>query len=154
MFLAEVIGQVVATKKDEQMVGRKLLLLRPKLVDEKDPTRFKDGSNTIVAVDTVGAGEGELVMFCQGSSARAAQGLKSIPVDAAIVAIIDRVEVHGKHLYKLRFHRKISVDGLERMGHRKGQPISILFLCVICEICGQRLRIPLADPARTMERWL
>src|SRR5688572_19344782 len=81
MFLAEVIGQVVATKKDEQMVGRKLLLLRPKLVDDKDPTKFKDGSNTIVAIDTVGAGEGELVMFCQGSSARAAQGLKSIPVD-------------------------------------------------------------------------
>ena len=100
MFLAEVIGQVVSTKKDELMVGRKLLLLRPKLVDDKDPTKFKDGASTIVAIDTVGAGEGELVMFCQGSSARAAQGLKLIPVDAAIVAIIDRVEVHGKTLYK------------------------------------------------------
>lgn len=99
MFLAEVIGQVVATKKDEQMVGRKLLLLRPKLVDDKDPSKFKDGSNTLVAVDTVGAGEGELVMFCQGSSARAAQGLRQIPVDAAIVAIVDRVEVLGKTLY-------------------------------------------------------
>jgi ethanolamine utilization protein EutN len=100
MFLAEVIGQVVSTKKDEQLVGRKLLLLRPKLVDEKDPTKFKDGQNTIVAVDTVGAGDGELVMFCQGSSARAAQGLKQIPVDAAIIAIVDRVEVKGKTLYK------------------------------------------------------
>ncbi len=82
------------------MVGRTLLLLRPKLVDEKDPSKFKDGHNTIVAVDTVGAGEGELVLFCQGSSARAAKGLKNIPVDAAIVAIIDRVEVHGKTIYK------------------------------------------------------
>jgi len=100
MFLAEVIGQVVSTKKDEQMVGRKLLLLRPKLVDEKDPTKFKDGQNTIVAVDTVGAGDGELVMFCQGSSARAAHGLKQIPVDAAITAIVDCVEVKGKTLYK------------------------------------------------------
>ena len=100
MFLADVIGQVVSTKKDEQLVGRKLLLLRPKLVDEKDPTKFKDGQNTIVAVDTVGAGDGELVMFCQGSSARAAQGLKQIPVDAAIIAIVDRVEVKGKTLYK------------------------------------------------------
>lgn len=100
MFLAEVIGHIVSTKKDEQMVGRKLLLLRPKLVDEKDPTKFKDGQNTIVAVDTVGAGDGELVMFCQGSSARAAQGLKQIPVDAAIIAIVDRVEVKGKTLYK------------------------------------------------------
>ena len=100
MFLAEVIGQIVATKKDELMVGRKLLLLRPTLVDDTDPSKFKDGTNTIVAIDTVGAGEGELVLFCQGSSARAAQGLKNIPVDAAIVAIIDRVEVHGKTLYK------------------------------------------------------
>ncbi|HEX5790429.1 MAG TPA: EutN/CcmL family microcompartment protein [Luteolibacter sp.] len=100
MFLAEVIGQVVSTKKDEHMIGRKLLLLRPKLVDDKDPTKFKDGQNTIVAIDTVGAGEGELVMFCQGSSARNAHGLKQIPVDAAIVAIIDRVEVLGKSVYK------------------------------------------------------
>jgi len=100
MFLATVIGQVVSTKKDEQMVGSKLLLLRPKLIDDKDPSKFKDGSNTIVAIDTVGAGEGDMVMFCQGSSARAAKGLKQIPVDAAITAIIDRVEVHGKTLYK------------------------------------------------------
>jgi ethanolamine utilization protein EutN len=100
MFLAEVIGQVVSTKKDEMMVGRTLLLLRPKLIDDKDPAKFKDGQNTIVAIDTVGAGEGELVLFCQGSSARNAKGLKNIPVDAAIVAIIDRVEVHGKTIYK------------------------------------------------------
>ncbi len=100
MFLAEVIGQVVATKKDEQMVGRKLLVLRPRLVDEKDPTMFKNGQNTIVAIDTVGAGVGELVLFCQGSSARAAADLKSVPVDAAIIAIVDRVEVLGSNVYK------------------------------------------------------
>jgi len=99
MFLAEVIGQVVATKKDDSMVGRKLLLVRPKLVDESDPSRFRDGVNTIVAVDTVGAGEGELVMFCQGSSARQAGGLKTIPVDAAVVAIVDSVDVLGKNVY-------------------------------------------------------
>jgi ethanolamine utilization protein EutN len=99
MFLAEVIGQVVATKKDDSMLGRKLLLVRPKLVDESDPSRFRDGVNTIVAVDTVGAGEGELVMFCQGSSARQAGGLKTIPVDAAVVAIVDSVDVLGKKVY-------------------------------------------------------
>ncbi|MEE2734202.1 MAG: EutN/CcmL family microcompartment protein [Verrucomicrobiota bacterium] len=99
MFLAEVIGQVVATKKDDSMLGRKLLLVRPKLVDESDPSRFRDGANTIVAVDTVGAGEGELVMFCQGSSARQAGGLKTIPVDAAVVAIVDSVDVLGKKVY-------------------------------------------------------
>ncbi len=97
--MAEVIGQVVATKKDESMLGRKLLLVRPKLVDESDPSRFRDGVNTIVAVDTVGAGEGELVMFCQGSSARQAGGLKTIPVDAAVVAIVDSVDVLGKKVY-------------------------------------------------------
>jgi ethanolamine utilization protein EutN len=100
MFLAEVIGQVVATKKDEHMTGRKLLLLRPKLVDEKDPSKFRDGANTIVAIDTVGAGAGELVMFCQGSSARQANGLKAVPVDAAVVAIVDRVDVLGNAVYR------------------------------------------------------
>ena len=97
--MAEVIGQVVATKKDESMLGRKLLLVRPKLADESDPGKFRDGVNTIVAVDTVGAGEGELVMFCQGSSARQAAGLKTIPVDAAVVAIVDSVDVLGKKVY-------------------------------------------------------
>jgi microcompartment protein CcmK/EutM len=51
MFLAKVEGSVVATKKDPSMSGRKLLLLRPQLVDEKDPTKFRPGVNTIVAVD-------------------------------------------------------------------------------------------------------
>lgn len=100
MYLAEVIGQVVATKKDEHMTGRKLLLVRPKLVDPKDPSKLLDGANTIVAVDTVGAGEGELVMFCQGSSARQAGDLKPVPVDAAVIAIIDRVDVLGKAAYR------------------------------------------------------
>ena len=100
MFLAEVIGQVVATKKDEHLTGRKLLVLRPKLVDDKDNTTFKDGHNTIIAIDTVGAGVGELVLFCQGSSARQAGDLKPVPVDAAVVAIVDRVEVLGKTVYK------------------------------------------------------
>ena len=58
MFLARVEGSVVATKKDEGLIGRKLLLVRPQLVDESDPARFRPGKNTIVAVDSVGAGEG------------------------------------------------------------------------------------------------
>jgi ethanolamine utilization protein EutN len=87
MFLAKVEGSVVATKKDDGMTGRKLLLLRPMLVDDKDPTKFKLGSNTVVAVDSVGAGEGEMVMFCQGSSARLAPGLKECPVDAVIIGM-------------------------------------------------------------------
>ena len=98
MFLARVEGSVVATKKDEAMAGRKLLLLRPQLVDEKDPTRFRPGTNTVVAVDSVGAGLGELVLFCQGSSARLAPGMERAPVDAVIIGIVDAVDVLGKRL--------------------------------------------------------
>jgi len=67
MFLARVIGSVVSTKKDEAMKGRKLLLLRPLLVDEANPTQFRNGANTIVGVDTLGAGLDELVLFCQAA---------------------------------------------------------------------------------------
>lgn len=99
MFLARVEGSVVATKKEASMSGRKLLLVRPQLVDEKDPTKFRPGANTIVAVDSVGAGLGELVMFCQGSSARLAPNLKDAPVDAVIIGIVDTVDVLGKQIY-------------------------------------------------------
>jgi ethanolamine utilization protein EutN len=99
MFLAKVEGSVVATKKDPNMSGRKMLLLRPQLVDEKDPTKFRPGANTIVAVDCLGAGIGEMVMFCQGSSARLAPGMKEAPVDAVIIGIVDVVDVLGKQIY-------------------------------------------------------
>jgi ethanolamine utilization protein EutN len=98
MFLARVIGSVVSTKKDETMRGRKLLLLRPMLVDESDPAKFRPGPNTIVAVDALGAGVGDLVLFCQGSSARQATGMKTLPIDAAVVGHVDTVEVMGKRL--------------------------------------------------------
>jgi ethanolamine utilization protein EutN len=99
MFLAKVEGSVVSTKKDPSMNGRKLLLLRPQLVDDKDPTKFRPGGNTIIAVDAVGAGVGEMVMFCQGSSSRLAGGLKDLPVDAVIIGIVDVVDVFGKQIY-------------------------------------------------------
>ena len=102
MFLAKVEGNVVATKKSPNLSGRKLLLLRPQLVDEKDPTKFRPGANTIVAVDSVGCGEGEMVMFCQGSSARLAPGMKEAPVDAVIVGIVDSVDVFGKQIFSTR----------------------------------------------------
>ena len=102
MFLAKVEGQVVATKKDPNMSGRKLLLLRPQLVDEKDPTKFRPGANTIVAVDVLGAGEGELVLFCQGSSARLAPGMKEAPVDAVVIGLVDSVDVFGKEIFSAK----------------------------------------------------
>jgi ethanolamine utilization protein EutN len=91
MFLARVIGSVVSTKKDEAMKGRKLVVLRPLLVDESNPAQFRPGANTIVAV--------EVVLFCQGSSARQASGMKTLPVDAVIVGIVDAVDVLNQKIY-------------------------------------------------------
>ena len=102
MFLARVEGSVVSSKKDANMNGRKLLLLRPQLVDDKDPTKFRAGQNTVIAVDTLGAGIGELVMFCQGSSARLAGGLREAPVDAVVIGIVDVVDVLGKEIYNAK----------------------------------------------------
>jgi ethanolamine utilization protein EutN len=99
MFLARVIGSVVATKKDEAMRGSKLLLLRPLLVDEAQPDRFRPGTNTVVAVDHLGAGNDEVVLFCQGSSARQATGMKSLPVDAVVIGIVDTVDVLNRKIY-------------------------------------------------------
>ena len=87
MLLAKVVGTVVATRKDERLVSNKLLVAR--LVD---PSGKPDG-NYLVAVDTVDAGVGETVLVVSGSSARMAAGLKDCPVDAAIVGIVDEVEM-------------------------------------------------------------
>ncbi len=102
MFLARVEGSVVSTKKDPAMNGRKLLMLRPQLVDDKDPTKFRPGANTIVAVDTIGAGINEMVLFCQGSSARLAGGMKEAPIDAVVIGIVDSVDVFGKQIFSAK----------------------------------------------------
>jgi len=87
MLLARVVGTVVATRKDPRLVSSKLLVARP-----VDPKGKMDGSY-LVAVDTVDAGVGETVLIVSGSSARMASGMKDCPVDAAIVGIIDAVEI-------------------------------------------------------------
>jgi ethanolamine utilization protein EutN len=99
MLLARVIGNVVATRKDAAMQGRKLLLLRPLVVDEAGSGKLRNATNTVVAVDSLGAGEGETVLFCQGSSARQAAGMQTAPVDAVIVGIVDSVEVQQATVY-------------------------------------------------------
>jgi ethanolamine utilization protein EutN len=99
MFLARVIGSVVSTKKDEGMKGRKLLVLRTLLVDEANPAQFKPGSGTVVAVDALGAGMDEVVLVCQGSSSRQATGMKSLPVDAVVIGIVDTVEALNQRIY-------------------------------------------------------
>ena len=88
MLLAKVVGTVVATRKDPRLVSNKLLVVRP-----IDPRGKADG-NYLVAIDTVDAGVGETVLVVSGSSARMASGLKDCPVDAAIVGIIDDIQIN------------------------------------------------------------
>jgi ethanolamine utilization protein EutN len=90
MILARIVGTVVATRKDPRLVSNKLLLARA--VDPRDRTRL-DGAY-LVAVDTVDAGVGETVLIVSGSSARMASGMKDCPVDAAIVGIVDTVDLN------------------------------------------------------------
>ena len=71
----------------------------PLLVDEANPAQFRPGANTIVAVDALGAGLDEVVLFCQGSSARQATGMQTLPVDAVIVGIVDAVDVLNNKIY-------------------------------------------------------
>jgi microcompartment protein CcmK/EutM len=87
MLLAKIVGTVVATRKDPRLVSNKLMVVQP-----VDP-RGKSEGNHLVAIDTVDAGVGETVLVVSGSSARMASGLKDCPVDAAIVGIVDTVEI-------------------------------------------------------------
>ena len=87
MLLAKIVGTVVATRKDPRLVSNKLLIVRA-----IDPRGKGDGAY-LVAVDTVDAGVGETVLVVSGSSARMASGMKDCPVDAAIVGIVDAVEM-------------------------------------------------------------
>jgi ethanolamine utilization protein EutN len=97
MFLAKVIGNVVATQKDPKLQGSKLLLIQPHVT--RDGALVASGSS-IVAVDTLGAGAGECVLFTQGSSARLTPSTREAPIDAVIVGIVDTVEVEGKEVAK------------------------------------------------------
>ncbi len=94
MLLAQVIGTVVASKKEPSLDGLKFLVLR--CVDlEGKPT-----GATVVAADSVGAGPGELVMYAAGSSARQTTMTDKRPVDAVVMAIVDQWEVGGETKYK------------------------------------------------------
>lgn len=87
MLLARVVGTVVATRKDPRLEGFKLLVVRPVTPDGKE-----DGGY-LVAVDTVSAGNRELVITVAGSSARMADGCKDKPVDCVIVGIVDGLDI-------------------------------------------------------------
>ena len=100
MFLARVTGSLVATQKVASMIGQKLLTVDPLRVDEKDGGQLKPTGRTFVVVDAVGAGEGQVVLIVQGSSARFTPETKPLPIDAAIIGIVDTVQVQGAVVFK------------------------------------------------------
>lgn len=99
MFLARVTGSVVATQKVESMTGQKLLIVEPLRVNPQNRTELISTQRTLVAVDTVGSGQGETVLVVQGSSARMAPEVDKLPVDATIIGIVDRVQVDNQTAY-------------------------------------------------------
>lgn len=94
MLIGKVIGTVVATRKDPKVEGLKFLLLRQVDVDGKEKSGY------VVAVDAVGAGVGEYVLYATGSSARQTVLTDKRPCDAVIMAIIDEWEVGGEVKYR------------------------------------------------------
>ncbi len=88
MVLGKVIGNVWATRKDEKLTGVTLLIVRSIDLQGKEKDAF------VIAADSVGAGVGETVLYCTGSSARYTETSKDRPVDAVIMAIVDKIEVY------------------------------------------------------------
>ena len=90
MILGKVIGTVWSTRKDENLVGAKFLIVRHLDLD------YKPKEATVIAVDSVGAGVGEIVLVAQGSSARQTTFTKNKPIDAVIMAIVDKLDISVK----------------------------------------------------------
>ena len=94
MKLAKVLGTVVATEKDSKLQGFKFLMLGLWGHDNKP------AGGSVVAVDAVGAGVGEMVLFASGSSARQTAATDNKPVDAVVMAIVDSWEIEGDEKYR------------------------------------------------------
>ncbi|MCE5301924.1 MAG: EutN/CcmL family microcompartment protein [Planctomycetaceae bacterium] len=99
MLIAKVTGSLVSTEKVESMVGHKLLTVEPYRLDPKTRKRLTTTGRVMVAVDTVGAGVGELVLLTQGSSARLTPETKSLPVDTVVIGIIDSIHIDHASVY-------------------------------------------------------
>ncbi len=94
MILGKITGTVVATQKDEKLVGSKLMIVQDVNLDGELERKYT------VAVDAMGAGIGEIVLVATGSSARQTRATSNKPVDAVIMAIVDTVEICGKVRYQ------------------------------------------------------
>ncbi len=101
MFVAKVTGSVVATQKVASMTGHKLLTVEPYRVDG-DRTSLVPTGRMFVVVDTLGAGVGEMVLVCQGSSARLTPETEKLPIDAVVIGLVDTVDIGGRPVFSTR----------------------------------------------------
>lgn len=99
MFVAKVTGSLVSTQKVASMVGYKLLIVEPYRVEPTERTSLVTTGRTFVAVDTLGAGEGDYVLITQGSSARLTPETKNLPIDTVVIGIVDRVQLDHACVY-------------------------------------------------------
>lgn len=99
MFVAKVTGAVVSTQKVASMVGYKLLVVEPYRLDPQGRQQLVTTGRTFVAVDMLGAGEGDFVLITQGSSARLTPETKNMPIDTVIIGIVDQVRVEQAMVY-------------------------------------------------------
>lgn len=102
MFVGRVTGSLVATQKVASMTGHKLLMIEPYRVDEKSRDRLVPTGRSFVVVDTLGAGLGDMVLVCQGSSARLTPETEKLPIDAVVIGLISTVDVEGKVIFSDR----------------------------------------------------
>jgi microcompartment protein CcmK/EutM len=100
MFIARVTGSVVSTQKADSMIGQKLLVVEPYRLQDKTRDSLVTTGRTFIAVDTLGAGVGDFVLVVQGSSARLTPETSKLPIDAAVIGIIDSVTIEKQSIYK------------------------------------------------------
>ncbi len=99
MFVAKVTGFLVSTQKVDSMVGYKLLVVEPYRIEPNKRGSLVTTGRTFVAVDMLGAGEGDYVLITQGSSARLTPETKNLPIDTVVVGIIDKVHLEHDCVY-------------------------------------------------------
>lgn len=100
MFIARVTGSVVSTQKAESMVGQKLLIVEPYRLQDNTRDSLVTTGRTFIACDTLGAGVGDFVLVVQGSSARLTPETAKLPIDAAVIGIVDSVTIEKLSIYK------------------------------------------------------
>ncbi len=99
MFVAKVIGSLVSTQKADALVGYKLMVVEPYRLESEKRESLATTGRTFIAVDLLGAGQGDFVLITQGSSARLTPETKNMPIDTVIVGIVDKVHVDSLCVY-------------------------------------------------------